>query len=93
MSRNKDIELLHVMTGCNYSYLRTVLKKNRWDFWRTYHEVLDDAFYRMNQATDSITAMFLNLSEAIKPAIVAVQKMSEQLKEVLTNEDFGHYSL
>ena len=86
MSRNKDIETLHILTGFRYSVLRKALKANGWNTWRALCDVKgidpDYIFDLGNQC-----AKFLkDFCEAMRPMMEAITNLAETFAEAIRSE-------
>ncbi len=88
MSRNKDIKMLHDLTGYDYSVLRKALKANKWDSWKALCSIkgIDpDAFFEFGRKCGELARQ---LSEALKPAIEAIGKAAATMAEAVKNQTF-----
>lgn len=82
MSRNKDIKMLHDLTGYDYSVLRKALKANKWDSWKAVCDIkgIDpDAIFELGRKCGEFVRQ---LSEALKPALETLGKAVATMAEV-----------
>ena len=80
MSRNKDIESLHLITNEPYSVCRARMKRNKWNF--TYALLEDKPIYRVLKASDEFRRTFIKtLSPAVETATNAVRELAKLLKD------------
>jgi len=79
MSRNRDIENLHQVTGLKYSALRKELKANGWDYWRTYHKIQNGLAYSFYKFIDA-------LDDAFTPILKELTEITRILAEALKND-------
>ena len=86
MSRNKDIETLHILTGFRYSVLRKALKANGWNTWRALCDVKgidpDCIFDLGNRCANFIK----DFCEAMRPMMEAFTNFAETFAEALRSE-------
>ena len=86
MSRNKDIKVLHLITGSPYSLCRERLKRNRWDLCDALLE--DNPFSRATKATrEVVSSLLYSLQPAIDQAIEAGKRLVLLLKEAQEEEN------
>ena len=86
MSRNKDIEVLHLITGSPYSICRERLKRNHWDLCDALLE--DNPFSRITEAVrDAASSLLYSLQPAIDQAIEAGKRLVLLLKEAQEEEN------
>ena len=83
MSRNKDIKLLHDMTGLAYKECRALMKKNHWDYWRAffdaknlpYGSIMDFA----NEFSKNITMICNTLGDMCREVIECMTSVAYNL--------------
>lgn len=81
MSRNKDINALHLITNEPYSVCRARMKRNKWNF--AYALLEDKPIYQVIKATDEIRKTFVKtLSPLVEKATEEIAKLAKLLKEV-----------
>ena len=81
MSRNKDINALHLITNEPYSVCRARMKRNKWNF--AYALLEDKPIYQVIKATDEIRKTFVKtLSPLVEKAAEETAKLVKLLKEV-----------
>ena len=78
MSRNKDIEVLHLITGSPYSICRERLKRNHWDLCDALLE--DNPFSRITEAVREVAS---SLRYSLQPAIERTIEVSKGLALLL----------
>lgn len=86
MSRNKDIKMLHDLTGYDYSVLRKALKANKWDSWKAVCSIkgIDpDAIFELGRKCGEIVK---HLSEALKPAFEAIGEAAATMIEAVKKQ-------
>lgn len=84
MSRNKDIKLLHEMTGRSYKECRAIMKANHWCLWSAYGAEFSAVF---DNTTQIIGNMLDGLSEAIWQMAEATRHMVDSLADAISNID------
>ena len=85
MSRNKDIETLHILTGFRYSVLRKALKANGWNTWRALCDVkgIDpDAVFELGNKIGQFMQDFV---EAMRPTFEAIAEAAATIAEEMKN--------
>ena len=87
MSRNKDIEMIHQITGWSYKESRRRYHENGHDLWKTLpfnSEVINGIFDATKSALLALSKAAEDLSIAFREAISKIdfKKLAEQLKEV-----------
>ena len=78
MSRNKDIEILHLISKEPYSVCRRRMKEAHWNL--TDALLGKDFFNKVNEMYRSVTEAFKNLAEGLAPAI---EHMKESIKTIM----------
>lgn len=74
MSRNKDIKLLHRMTGLPYKECRRMMKEHHWQLW--------DAL-PINRIIKELPEMVANIMEHMAEALAQVGQAVKELKNNL----------
>lgn len=72
MSRNKDIEVLHIISKEPYSVCRRKMKEAHWDLTRAV--IGNDFFDKFDSVHKAIVKAVLDLNEGLKTAFEAVAK-------------------
>lgn len=80
MSRNKDIQYMHEMTGLPYSVCRKKLKENHWDLFEAMG--YGDALALLSKTLESLTP---TIQDALDTISVAVTNLAKSATEVCTN--------
>ena len=78
MSKRKDIQTLHALTGLKYSYIRKRYKTNHYDYWKTFYEIQGDLAYHFEK-----TSLFLSehLAIALNELSGTVKDFSKSMEE------------
>lgn len=83
MSRNKDIEVLHIISKEPYSVCRRKMKEAHWDLTRA---VIGNGFFdNFDQVHKAIAKAVLDLNEGLKIAFEAVAKSLGPLIEAFND--------
>lgn len=77
MSRNQDIELLHMMTQEPYSVCRAIMKKNHWDLGEVFID--RGALERIVAATKKAKEAMEAFQKSLIPLIESLQDQSRVL--------------
>lgn len=79
MSRNKDIKLLHEITGWSYKECRKRMKENQWDWYKAcgFQEIID-----------RIPSIMDGVSEALTKVTESAADMVNTIKEFILSIDF-----
>ena len=78
MSRNKDIEILHLISKEPYSVCRRKMKEAHWDLSRA---ILGNGFFDgVAQMSHTISKIFEETAKTIKPII---EQLTESLKPIV----------
>lgn len=82
MSRNKDIKLLHDMTGLSYKECRALMKANNWDLCKALP--IDDI---IKQLPEALANCFKVLSDTLTYIAETTQKLIEDFNKALMKEN------
>lgn len=83
MSRNKDIEVLHIISKEPYSVCRRKMKEAHWDLTRA---VIGNGFFdKFDSVHKAIVKAVLDLNEGLKTAFEAVAKSLGPLIEAFND--------
>lgn len=79
MSRNKDIKLLHEMTGLSYRKCRSLMKANGWHLWKALP--IDTI---IKQFPEALANSFKVVSDTLTYITETMQKLIEEFNRTIT---------
>lgn len=86
MSRNKDIQFLHQVTGWTYKECRRKYRENGYDLWKTLpfnSQRMNEILEASKQAIEALSMSVQQVCDTLKTAIMSVdwQKLVQAAKE------------
>lgn len=90
MSKRRDIQNLHALSGLKYSYIRKRYKANHYDYWNTFYEIQRDLSYHFEKISlclnERLTMALYELSGAAKDFSKSVEEFRKSLTKGETNK-------